>query len=62
MPFSYGVYQALQANGGSLPKLFHRGIPDRFICHGTRQEVLDLVGLSREKLLLDFLEILGNNG
>ncbi|MEE8112299.1 MAG: 1-deoxy-D-xylulose-5-phosphate synthase, partial [Acidobacteriota bacterium] len=44
--FGHGVYQALQAIGGSMPKLFHRGIPDRFICHGTRQEVLDLVGLS----------------
>ena len=60
--FGHGVYEALQADGEPLPKLFHRGIPDRFICHGTRQEVLDLVGLSREKLLLDCLEILENNG
>jgi len=55
--FGDAVQELLSSRGICTP-VERLGIPDRFISHGTREELLDEVGLSREKLVKRIVSIL----
>ncbi|HET7268699.1 MAG TPA: 1-deoxy-D-xylulose-5-phosphate synthase [Oleiagrimonas sp.] len=50
-----GVAECLAAHGITLPVL-HLGLPDRFLEHGTREEVLAMAGLDAASLRRSILE------
>ncbi len=48
--FGDGVREVLEEQGRSLEGLMRVGLPDRFITHGTRDQLLELVGLTPERI------------
>ena len=57
--FSDAVLEALDEAGLSAEGLGRLGLPDAFVTHGTREELLDLVGLTPEHLARAVLSRLG---
>jgi 1-deoxy-D-xylulose-5-phosphate synthase len=58
--FGSAVSEWFHAGGGSLPLLHHRGIPDRFITHGSVEELLREVGLDGDALAGGVRDILSS--
>jgi 1-deoxy-D-xylulose-5-phosphate synthase len=56
--FGDGVYEAYQALGLPVQQLRHLGLPDDFIGHGSRAELLEEVGLSARQIAASVREIL----
>jgi 1-deoxy-D-xylulose-5-phosphate synthase len=48
--FGVGVYERLSEMGGVMPHLLHLGFPDRFVEHGSRQQLLRDLGLWPEQI------------
>ena len=48
--FGSAVSEWFIGRGGALPRLHQRGIPNRFIPHGSRGELLAEVGLDASSL------------
>jgi 1-deoxy-D-xylulose-5-phosphate synthase len=48
--FGDGVLEALEASGLSNDGVVRIGLPDRFVTHGTRDQLLEEVGLTDERL------------
>jgi 1-deoxy-D-xylulose-5-phosphate synthase len=57
--FGEGVLEALGEAGSSTDGVIRLGLPDAFVAHGTRQELLDLVGLTPVHLARAVLSRLG---
>jgi len=57
--FGDAVQELLSSKGMCTP-VERFGIPDRFVSHGTREELLDEVGLSKEKLVERIISTLGS--
>jgi 1-deoxy-D-xylulose-5-phosphate synthase len=57
--FGDGVLEALDAEGLDLEGVIRLGLPDGFVTHGTREELLHEVGLTAERVERDVLEALG---
>ena len=57
--FGDAVLEALEAAGQDAGSVVRIGLPDAFVTHGTRQELLDLVGLSPSHLVRSVLSALG---
>jgi 1-deoxy-D-xylulose-5-phosphate synthase len=53
------VSECLALHGVAMPVL-HLGLPDRFIDHGTREEVLEAAGLDRAGILVAVADRLVN--
>ena len=52
----FGAAVSLLLNrGGKQPRLLHLGLPDRFIEHGGREQLLENIGFSASKLAKEFL-------
>jgi 1-deoxy-D-xylulose-5-phosphate synthase len=60
--FGSAVLECLVENDAANVKVLQIGIPDRFIEHGSRENLLDLVGLSPEKIADRTAEWLGELG
>ncbi|HXH28639.1 MAG TPA: 1-deoxy-D-xylulose-5-phosphate synthase [Candidatus Polarisedimenticolia bacterium] len=48
--FGSGVHEFLQEQGLTVGGLWHIGLPDRFVAHGSVAQLLDEVGLSAERV------------
>jgi 1-deoxy-D-xylulose-5-phosphate synthase len=48
--FSSAVMECLEDWGGGAAPLMRMGLPDKFVEHGPREKLLDIVGLSPEKI------------
>ena len=48
--FGSAVSEALSEAGDAQPSLVHLAVPDRFVTHGSRNELLDEVGLSPARI------------
>ncbi|MBP7149354.1 MAG: 1-deoxy-D-xylulose-5-phosphate synthase [Acidobacteria bacterium] len=58
--FGAGVHEASVENGLELSgRLLHRGLPDRFITHGSRGRLVESVGLSPAQIVAAILQRLG---
>ena len=57
--FGDGVLETLDAEGLSLNGVIRLGLPDGFVTHGTREELLKEVGLTAERVERDVLVALG---
>ncbi len=57
--FGSAVAEALPPAGAAGAKLFHFAVPDRFITHGYRNELLEEVGLSASRIADRVRELLG---
>src|SRR5262249_40033232 len=56
--FGAAVYESLTQTGG-LPRILrHKGLPDRFVDHGSRDELLAEIGLTPEQTEADIAGIL----
>ncbi|MCZ6697137.1 MAG: 1-deoxy-D-xylulose-5-phosphate synthase [Acidobacteria bacterium] len=49
--FGSGVHEFFVENGSAPASLYHIGIPDRFVTHGSISQVLDEVGLTPSRLV-----------
>lgn len=56
--FGSAVYEACQRQGLRLPVIRHLGLPDRFVEHGSREELLAEVGLLPDQIADRVAEIL----
>ncbi len=54
--FGAGVHEALAETGADAKPLFHLGVPDRFVTHGSRSELLEEVGLTPSRIAARVLE------
>ena len=57
--FGSAVTEWFIQQGAGLPRLHHRGIPDRFITHGSRSDLLKEVGLDVDSTHRFVLELVG---
>jgi 1-deoxy-D-xylulose-5-phosphate synthase len=57
--FGSGVSEALAEMGGASGLLQHFAVPDRFVTHGSRNELLEEVGLSPARIVSRVRELLG---
>jgi len=48
--FGSAVAEALREQGGRQPGLRHAGVPDRFVAHGGRDQLLAEIGLAPAQL------------
>ena len=56
--FGAAVYESL-AESGEMPRVLrHKGLPDRFVDHGSRDELLSEIGLMPEQIAEDVARIL----
>ncbi len=58
--FGSQVITAVQQMGGFHGHILSLGIPDRFVQHGARKELLDMVGLTPEKIAESVLDFVRN--
>jgi 1-deoxy-D-xylulose-5-phosphate synthase len=56
--FGDAVYECFRAEGLDTAKLRHMGMPDRFVEHGSRTELLDEIGLSAAHIAAKARELL----
>lgn len=59
--FGDGVLDALNDEGATLDGLIRRGLPDRFVTHGTRDQLLEEVQLTPKALCATVLEALADS-
>jgi len=59
--FGEGVLDLLKQSGLSIDGVVPLGLPDEFVTHGTRQELLEMVGLTPEHLENASLRALGRS-
>jgi 1-deoxy-D-xylulose-5-phosphate synthase len=48
--FGDGILEALEEDGLSTQRVVRMGLPDTFVTHGTRDQLLEEVGLTAERL------------
>ena len=60
--FGDGVLEALSEANSSVEGLVRCGLPDRFVSHGTREELLEEVKLTPRALCATVIEALAKNG
>jgi 1-deoxy-D-xylulose-5-phosphate synthase len=58
--FGDGVLEQLEQKGFSREGIVRMGLPDRFVTHGTRAELLAEVGLDAERVAKEAMERLGS--
>ena len=56
------VLEALNEESASVDGLVRCGLPDRFVSHGTREELLEEVKLTPRALCATVIEALAKNG
>ena len=57
--FGDAVYECYRSQGLDAGRLRHMGLPDRFVDHGSRAELLDEVGLSAHHIAAKARELVG---
>jgi len=57
--FGDAVYECYRSQGLDVDRLRHMGLPDRFVDHGSRAELLDEVGLSAHHIAAKARELVG---
>ena len=60
--FGSAVHEALVEMGAGEQPLVHFAVPDRFVTHGSRNELLEEVGLSPARIEARVLKLLGEKG
>ena len=59
--FGSAVSEALAEAGSSDQPLVHFAVPDRFVTHGSRNELLEEVGLSPARIAARIGQLLGDH-